>query len=337
MTDAVHLSGSETSHRVPKALTAESDRLRKDIIDALAGAEELMGTVQQWTTGEISTGEGIANIVATIYKHSDNSILGIAKINGNIIGHAKLAGAAPLAAGLAVSVAALAAYAMIVDITNRLNRIESKVDRILQALADDRRASLYGAIKAVGDALQVLNQDTSRGLMHSIAPHLRSSIEAETVALRRLMELVPEPTNQVRIKGYSLFDGTDQTRKTLVQCEDAFLAIFEGIRALAQLYTALGEPKLAWSLTDRLLADLETLDLRDLHRKARYVPPQANGAWPELFWTNAMDAITAGRRQAEEYIAHGEPVLEIELTPEEARQLVARAAEYAKLPPKVVA
>lgn len=321
MLDTARLSEARSEKHLPRALESQEAAYRSKILAAFHGTAEFMKAMESFVHGDLYKPIGSEKVVANLHRCTDGTILGLAKVGGKIIGHAKWVKHSPMGLNLATASTALAAHAVMHAVNRKLDRIEVKVERVLVALADDRRANLNGAIKTVQDSLGIKDPENVKGLLLGVAPQLRASIEAETKAFKRSIADVPEPTNQVRLGGYSLYDGTDQTRKKLVQCEDNVLAILEGVRALVQLYTALDEPKVAWTLTDQLLGDLETLELKELHRKARYIPPSTDSIWPEIFWANVMEAIAAGRQQAQGYIGNDEPVLEIEFSADESAQL----------------
>ena len=325
MPDYLQLSGTPSSVDIPPVLRQQAKDCRREVVQIFQASADLMKDIHLWTV-ETYRPIGPAKVVANLYEYADGSVLGIAKgPDGKIIGQARWVKGAAVTSRLAGSVAMLAGQAMLVQISQSLNRIEDKVDRILQALVDDRRAALNSAIKGVGDALKAGSPEISKGLLLNTAPQLRAAIEAEIQALRRIIDDVPEPDSHVRIMGRDIFNGASDTRGKLAASENGLLAVLEGVRAMVTLYTALNETKLGWSIAETLFTELSTLDLKSLRRKARCIPMTGDQPWPEVFWEHAIEAVERGRRQAYEFTTQGQPPLELEFSPEESREIISSA------------
>ncbi|MFP3581890.1 hypothetical protein SB659_20220, partial [Arthrobacter sp. SIMBA_036] len=81
-------------------------------------------------------------------------VLGVAQgPDGRFIGQARWVKVSGVGSKLLSSATMLAGHAMLLEISQKLDRIERKVERIAQALRDDRREGLRGSIDAVHNAL----------------------------------------------------------------------------------------------------------------------------------------------------------------------------------------
>jgi hypothetical protein len=192
---------------------------------------------------------------------------------------------------------------MLVEISQKLDRVEEKVDRISQALADDRRQALKAAVDSVVAALEC-GPKTARDLLIATATPLRTAIRQEIQALARLIETTPMPPRS-HAEGF-IWDKGPNTRKALAEAEDSFLAALQGIRALVHLYLGLGEDRTAWTSAHELLVQISEANVRDAWWKGRNLRPLNREDQPEAFWTRAIAAIGEARTRS---LAHGDDIL----------------------------
>jgi hypothetical protein len=181
---------------------------------------------------------------------------------------------------------------MLVEISQKLDHIEAKVDRISQALADDRRQALKAAIDSVATGLEC-EPKTARDLLIAAATPLRTAIRREIQALARLIEATPMPPRS-HAEGF-IWDKGPNTRRALAVAEESFLAALQGIRGLAHLYVGLGEDRAAWTSAHELLIQLSKVGLPDAWWKGRNLRPQNREDHPEAFWIRAI-AVTEEAR-----------------------------------------
>lgn len=273
-------------------------------------------------------------MLLNLRQNADGSVMGFAQgKDGRFIGQARWVKSSAVGARIAASAVALVGHAMLVEISHKLDRVEAKLNLVVQALADDRRADLRGCIKQVEDALRLRSVKNRDGLLYATAPRLRAAVEKEIQALERAVEQLPTPPKKF-INGF-FWDTTSETLKALKECEASVLAIMEGIRAIGRLYTALdsAEGDVAWSVTAELLNDLKMLDLRKVYFKARMVRPSERHPWPELFWSQTIEAVSQGHERALSFASAMAdnampPALVLEFSSEEVTAIIdARTAD----------
>lgn len=314
--------------RLPKALSKRADRGRTDIVQVLRASQDLAAAIQDWRGGDLYRPTASKPVLMNLYRYPDGSVGGFAQAsNGQIIGQAKWVKATAMGARVAASATMLVSHAMLFEISRNLDRIETKIDSIRQALDDDRRQALKGAISTVETALMVEDTSNARGLLYGAATPLRSAIEQEIVALLREINSIPQPPRK-HIVGV-VWDQSKKADKALAKCEGSVLAIFEGIRAICYLYLALDEPRSAWEVVADLMGRLSAVKLEAAKDKARMLRVSPGGSWPEQFWVQAIDAINMSCEQAIEFVATTKTSeenlpLTIELLPEEVAQIGAQ-------------
>jgi hypothetical protein len=212
--------------------------------------------------------------------------------DGKFIGQARWTKATTWGSRVVSSAAVLAGHVMLVEISQKLDRVEEKADRISQALADDRRQALKAAVDSVAAALEC-EPKTARDLLIATATPLRTAIRQEVKALARSIETTPMPPRS-HAEGF-IWDKGPNTRKALAEAEESFLAALQGIRALAHLYLGLCEDRTAWASAQELLVQISEANLRDAWWKGRNLRPQNRDDQPEAFWTRAIVAIEEAR------------------------------------------
>jgi hypothetical protein len=285
--------GALSDATLPPALVARAGRSRKDIIHGLRATGDLAKQIDAWRVGDLYGASGPREVVLNLKPNADGSVMGWAQgSDGRFIGQARWTTATTWGSRVVSSTAVLAGHVMLVEISQKLDRIKGKVDRISQALADDRRQALKAAIDSVTAALEC-EPKTARDLLIAAATPLRAAVRQEIQALERLIEEMPVPPRS-HAEGF-IWDKGPTTRRALAEAEESFLAALQRVRSLAHLYVSLGEDRAAWTSAHELLVQLLEADLRGAWWKGRNLRPQSRDVQPEAFWTRAIAAIEEAR------------------------------------------
>ena len=93
---------------------------------------------------------------------------------------------------------------MLVEISQKLDRIETKVDRIEHSLDDDRRQELEGAINSANTALACA-PEVGHSLLVAAATLLQIPIGKEIQALGRTIEQAPMPSRWHMVRAVQTF------------------------------------------------------------------------------------------------------------------------------------
>ena len=278
------------------ALIARAETRRRSIIESLRATKDLATELDAWRAGDFYRASGAPEVVLNLRRNADGSVMGWAQgSDGKFIGQARWTKATTWGSRLVSSAAVLCGHAMLVEISQKLDHIEAKVDRLSQALADDRRQALKAAIDLVTAALEC-EPKTARDLLIAIATPLRTVIRQEIQLLARLIEATPMPPRS-HAEGF-IWDKGPNTRRALIVAEESLLAILQGICTLAQLYVGLGEDRTAWTSSHDLLVQLSQSGLQNAWWKARNLRPQQRDDQPEAFWTRAMAVAEEARTHA---------------------------------------
>lgn len=284
--------------RLPEPLRSKAALGRAEVLDALRATPEFAGVMKAWLEGDTYRAVGSRKVLMNLYRNPDGSVLGVAQgADGRFIGQARWVKVSSVGSRLLSSATMLAGHAMLLEISRKLDRVEHKVDRIAQALRDDRREGLRGAIDAVHNALSC-RTETAAALLAGAATPLITHIRQEIRALQRDIDaLKPMPEWHIT---KAINDPSDDIRRALRVCERSFLAIGEGIRTVGQLYVGLDEPRTAWTAMGALVEELSGVGLDKAERRARQLQPTRAHPWPDRFWMEAQRALDEARRQAQD-------------------------------------
>jgi hypothetical protein len=259
---------------------ARQDALR-GIANTEAGRQILKALVQSDTFAPV----GKPGIVARMYRTPDGLYLGHAKgMDGKIVGNASWIKISTLGSRLLTSAGMLTGHLMLVEISNKLDRVQVTLDAIFEALEDDRMQSLRAHIEGVKSALEANIASNRHALMVSTIPQLQESIHKMIAALKREIEEVPSP-NEWKITDV-IMDRQPEMRLKLSKAEKTFRACLEGISVLSQSYFALDEREIGCRSTRRLLRELQHAGTSDAEFKSRCLTPKNADDRPELLWTD---------------------------------------------------
>jgi hypothetical protein len=267
-----------------------------ELARGLKATEDLAREISAWCAGDLYRSSGKPEVVLNLKQAGDGSVMGWAQgSDGRFIGQARWTKATTWGSRVISSAAVLAGHAMLVEISHKLDRIETKIDRVRQALSDDRRQALKAAINQVETALEC-DPTTGRDLLVAAAAPLRTAVGQEIQALARSIEHTPMPSRWHTVR--AVWDTAPDTRRDLSSAEGSLLAVMQGISALTRLYMALDEARTAWRAAHDLLLQLAAAGLQEAWRKARNLLPKDQYDQPEAFWTRAMAMIAEASAQA---------------------------------------
>jgi hypothetical protein len=118
---------------------------------------------------------GKPKILARMYHGPDG--LGHAQgADGKIIGNARWVKISSVGSRLLTSAAMITGRLMLVEISNKLDRVQKDVGAIREALDDDRTQSLRAAIEGIRDALEARSTENKHALMTATIPELQKAI-----------------------------------------------------------------------------------------------------------------------------------------------------------------
>lgn len=159
----------------PPALKIGASRSRGELLHGLKATEDFAEEISAWAAGDLYRATGQRQVILNLKPNADGSVMGWAQgSDGKFIGQARWTRATTWGSRVVSSVSVLAGHAMLVEISQKLDRIEAKVDRIKQVLDDNRREALKGAIASVTTALGC-EPETARNLLAPTATPLRNA------------------------------------------------------------------------------------------------------------------------------------------------------------------
>jgi len=280
----------------PALLANRAHRNRADLLHGLKATDDFAKLIFVWAKGDLYQASGRPEITLNLKTNPDGSVMGWAQgSDGKFIGQARWTTATTWGSRVVSSVSVLAGHAMLVEINQKLDRIEARINRVKQSLDDDRRQRLRASIDSVYAAF-ACEPETARDLLVSSANDLRTAILQEIQALSRQIEQTPTPSRRHTVR--AVWDSSPETRERLFVAESSMLACCAGVRALIQLYLGLGEEKAAWRTAHELLVQLSEVGLKDAWWKARHLLPSDFNDAPEVFWDRAIANLAEARKSA---------------------------------------
>ena len=275
--------------RVSDRLSPIADANRIDLLTLLRSSPDMARIVESWSKGDTFVPTGPKSIIMNLSRNSDGTLNGFAReANGRFIGQAKWERVGGIGKRLATTAIALVGHVMLVEISVKLDRVESKVNRIDQALRDDRREGLLGAVNAVEHALQC-EREVAEKLLAGAATPLTQHIRMEAKSLQRDIQAIEEPPEWHITKFFN--DPSDAIKDDLFKCEDSLISVLEGIRSLGQLYVGLGQSGTAWKVIHDMLRGISRKDLIRAELIGRKLAPTDEHPWPDRFWMEAGKAV----------------------------------------------
>jgi hypothetical protein len=322
--DTVRLSGgpvdlrTSANPRLTATVRGELDAARRDALRGIASTDTGRQLLRQLIGPDTYTPVGTPNVVARLYRGSDGLYLGHAKgINGEIVGNARWLKMSTVSARLLTSAAALTGHLMLIEMSNKLDRVQAVVDAIKAGQDDDRVQRLRAAIAVVEDALESDIAENRHALMTATIPQLRAAVQQMIAQLKREVADVPLPGTNWN----PFVNQAEQARAQLNRAAKTFDLCIKGISILSQAYFALGHRQTGRNSALRLLKELQDTGTADVEYKARRLLPKDESDRPERIWAEfnrlLPDLIEMFTSDAEQRLLCETEELNIEATREE--------------------
>jgi hypothetical protein len=261
----------------------ELEAARQDALRGIANTEAGRQILKALGQPDAFAPVGKPGIVARMYRTPDGLYLGHARgMDGKVVGNARWIKVSSVGSRLLTSAGMLTGHLMLVEISNKLDRVQVTVDAIREALEDDRMQSLRAHIEGVKSALEANIASNRHALMVSTIPHLQDAMQKMIAALRREIGEIPSP-NEWKITDL-IKDKQPEMRSKLSKAEKTFRACLEGISVLSQAYFALDDREIGRDSARRLLSEVHEAGTSDAEFKARLITPKNSADRPELLW-----------------------------------------------------
>ena len=264
---------------VRKDLEAARQDVLKGIASSDAGRQVLAELVRPDTFASVSK----PAILARMYRGPDGLYLGRAKgVDGKIVGNVRWVKISNIGSRLLTSAGMITGHLMLVEISNKLDRVQKNIEAIREALDDDRMQSLRAAIEGVNGALEARSPENKNALMTAFIPELQRAIHQSIAALRREIAEVPSPKKSKAIRLIS--NREPLMRSNLMKAERTFRACLEGILTLSQAYFTIDEREIGCRAAIRLFSELQRAGIDEAEFKARLITPSDREDRPEELW-----------------------------------------------------
>jgi len=259
---------------VRKDLEAARQDTLRNIASTEAGREILAELIKSDTFAPVAK----PIVLARMYRGPDGLYLGHAKgVDGKIAGNARWLKVSTVGSRLLTSAAMITGHLMLIEISNKLDRVQKDIDAIRDALYDDRMGSLRAAIAGVNDALEASTPENRKALVMARIPLLDQAIYQTIAALKREIA-------EIRQKKWNVFDREPEIRSKLTKAEKTFRACLEGISHLSQAYFAIDERRIGCNAAVRRITELQEAGISDAEFKARLLKPKDLKDRPEDLW-----------------------------------------------------
>jgi len=183
---------AEFDKRILSPIGHELGTTRDEIVKALSMAEGGREVLAELMKPDLYAAKGRKDVLMRLYRGPDGLFLGHAHgADGRIIGQARWLKVGDAGSRLLASAGVLTGQLMLLELSQKLDRIQGSVDKIREALDDDRMQELRGAMNAVKDALETRSNDNRKQLLNAAIPNLSSAISKMIAALRREIAEIP--------------------------------------------------------------------------------------------------------------------------------------------------
>jgi hypothetical protein len=222
-------------------------------------------------------------VLARMYRGPDGLYLGHAKAaDGKIFGNTRWVKVSTVGSRLLTTAGMITGHLLLVEISNKIDRVQKDVEAIRAALDDDRMQSLNAAIEGVNNALAARSPENKYALMHATIPDLQKAMHQTIAARKREIAEIPKPKEWNLSK--ALVDREPEMRSKMAIAERTLRACLEGISTLNQAYFSIGERHVGCQAAMRLISELQRADLRTVEFKARLLTPENPEDRPEELW-----------------------------------------------------
>ena len=274
---------AQLNDRLIAPIRRELEETRGETVRAIASIDTGRQILIELSKPALYAPKGNEGILLRLYRGPDGLFLGHAHgANGKIVGHARWLKVTGASSRLLSSAGMLTGQLMLVEMSQKLDRIQGSVDAIRRALDDDRMQKLRAAIGGAKDALEAERVQNRQLLLTSTIPHLNEAVLQTIAALKREIAEIPVPPDWQITR--VIIDRESQMRESIAKAEKTFLACIEGISVLGQTYIAIEEPALGYRTVIRGLEELGRAGISDAEFRARLLKPSDVDDRPELIW-----------------------------------------------------
>jgi hypothetical protein len=269
--------------RMIPAIRQDVETARGEILSTIAETETGRKILTELMKPDSYVPTGEPGIVMRLYRGPDGLYLGHAHgADGKILGHARWIKVSGTASRLLTSAGMLTGQLMLVEISQKLQRIQGSIDKIGDALKQDRMQKFRSAIEGTMDAIEAKRDENRQLLLTSTIPHLSEAVLQVIATLKREISEIPVPKDWHVMR--AVVRRERHMRKSIAEAEQTFRACLEGISLLGQAYIAIGEPALGYRSVIRCLKELQQAGLETVEFRARLIEPTHVDDRPELIW-----------------------------------------------------
>ena len=269
--------------RLISPIRQDLETARQDVLTGIANTDAGRQVLTELIKSDTFAPVGRSTVLARMYRGPDGLFLGHAKgIDGKIVGNTRWVKISSVGSRLLTSAGMITGHLMLVEISNKLDRVQKDVGAIREALDDDRMQSLRAAIEGVNNALEARSPENKHALMTATIPELQKAIHQTIAALKREIAEIPSPKEW---KVSRVFTNREpEMRSKLMKSQKTFRACLEGISTLSQAYFSIGEREIGCRAVIRLFAELQKAGIGDAEFKARLLTPNSLHDRPEELW-----------------------------------------------------
>jgi hypothetical protein len=257
------------------------------VLSGIANTDAGRQVLAELAKSDTFAAAGKPTVLARMYRGPDGLYLGHAQgVDGKIVGNVRWVKISSIGSRLLTSAGMISGHLMLVEISNKLDRVQKDVGAIRDALYDDRMQSLRAAIEGVNNALEARSPQNKHALMIVTIPDLQKAVHQTIAALKREIADIPLPKEWSISRIFS--DREPDMRSKLAKSEKTFRACLEGISTLSQAYFSIDERDIGCRAAIRLIAELERAGISDAEFKARLITPRNLEDRPEDFWADFL-------------------------------------------------
>jgi hypothetical protein len=305
--------------RLISPVRRDLEAARRDVLSGIANTDAGRQVLTELVKSDAFAPVAKPSVLARMYRGPDGLYLGHATgVDGKIVGNTRWIKISSVGSRLLTSAGMITGHLMLVEISNKLDRVQRDLGAIREALDDDRMQSLRAAIEGVHNALEARSPKNKHALMTATIPDLQRAIHQTIAALKREIAEVPLPKEWKVSKVF--LDREPEMRSKLVKSEKTFRACLEGISTLSQAYFSIDERDVGYRATTRLFAELQRAGICDAEFKARLLTPNSLGDRPEDLWADfrrllpeVIELLRLEGKRPEKYTAE----IDVELLPAE--------------------
>ncbi len=250
-----------------------------------------------------------------LFKDAAGNIQGVFYKNGKIVEHAKFKAVGP---NLLKAATAIATQALLIHIAVQLNRVEKKIDRIIDELHNDRISEIQTGIDLYEQAISMKSIEKRDGQLNNAIQSLTTGLNKSMRSLKIQIGEIPDAEN-------GFFDNFLKKKSDIVAekyrpAEETFLACIAGIKTLSECYIALDEGDAGLGALSKYIKELNSNNIKDVAKKARILPKKGQFL-PEESWKAFAENAPQLLKAQESLIYDTIDVIEIEVKPKELLEM----------------